>query len=362
MLRDWRRIIDVAARRRALLRLDGALEMRHSSFELLEFDALYNCEESFGVLPPRILDCVTHESAPAKHRLDAAVIALIRADNDADAATSQRVLHSISSIDVDQRRKSIAWLTCEMIYHAGFGDLQIAREAANSLLEQAVSVGQPVAQVLLLRRAAYTCRRTGDSDVARRLCQQSLQTARRLQLHSHFVPTIDLLAQLALDVGDFASATSWLAIAKRIQADSPDFYTRAVAFGLEARYAFETEDAASISDVSRTMLHSESPLRLRRPLQAFLVSKAAIYTLQDDAEPLHSIVDELTSLHRQLSRMGIQDYPVAVLVRALQRLGRDDEASTILSSFLRDERRDQGTPPPALRRLAAHAPMQPQRD
>lgn len=361
MLRDWSRIVAAADRRR-LLGDDASKANGHSAFELFEYEARCYLPAGWPDFWDRIQECVSCEEATIQHRLDAAVLALMHADNDARAEIADKVFAAAANVTPNSRRAAIARVTCDMIYHASFGDITRAEEAADDLLLLTQGHAHPVTRAVMLRRAARTYVRGGKLQIAGDLCLEALAIARKVGLLTEAVPSLELLAEMSLDLGDYDRGTRFVKEARDLAAEAPTVYSRAVAFSTEVRLAFESQNALAISKTARGMLHVDPPFRTRRSLQLFYVSLAATRICLGEVEPLRRIVSELEELHKWCAGLGQQDYPVSVLVHALVMLGRNEDAIKVLRGYICDSRRDLGPYPPALLRLCvalAVAPMRP---
>ncbi len=102
-----------------------------------------------------------------------------------------------SSIDDVAKR-----LTIEMVFHTGFGDIDVAEQSAGQL----VSRGR---LLFLIRQRESPCcdllphsyRRTGSYSRARELCHESLAIAKRLRISQGAFTAIELLGFICLDMG-----------------------------------------------------------------------------------------------------------------------------------------------------------------
>src|SRR5687767_2590575 len=93
-LRDWNKVQRVLCRWNSAYAKEGRNPPEHSAMELLAYEAHY---WQAGNEPPplEISKCVRSSTAKPGHRLSAAVLSMIRADNDGDGETAHQVFDAV---------------------------------------------------------------------------------------------------------------------------------------------------------------------------------------------------------------------------------------------------------------------------
>jgi hypothetical protein len=353
MLRDWPRIIGAGARRRALRSDSGdGGEQEHGAFELLELEASLYSASNWDLVKSRIREFATSNGAAPEHRIEAAVIGLVLADNSGCASFGSELIAATQAIVPRSRRAAVGVVTSRMVFETGFGSMSQAEEAANDLVGLAESIVHPVARAVALRRACYTFRRNCNFERARDVLGEALGIAKRMRLPSQALPALELMTHVALDTGDFDSARRSLNGARRASSETPGDYATAAVAVAEARLAFESLDPASLAASTRAVFNGGASLPLARSAQLLAASRGSVLIGAGAVSELAEPLQELVAHYATLRALGLQDYPVSVLVQALAMLGRSDDAAAYLRDYLA-VRREPGVLAPSLLRLVA---------
>src|SRR5687768_3924175 len=167
MLGDWDRLRDVLAVWKAKNSRFGLTPPIHSPMELLGFEAHFHAKSTFCTLPSTVDSCIYSRLASPRHRLAAATLALINADNHADAQSAERVYDAISQLSPSNLRQRIDLLTLSSVFHASFGDEARVAELLAELVDLTRRMRQPVLRAVLLRRAAWGICRFSPRSLAR---------------------------------------------------------------------------------------------------------------------------------------------------------------------------------------------------
>jgi tetratricopeptide (TPR) repeat protein len=241
----------------------------------------------------------------------------------------------------------------EMIYHGVCGDLSLAEQAAQSLLEYQSSGHLPPAdRARALRNTAYVYLRCGRLDE----CETLLVESALLAESSHLVVEAHLscyvLAERYLYVGDNASAAEWCAKAELWGNQVDDRWTAASGRYLRAKIALldgrRSDAIAAFPETEAAVLAITSPYQ-RATCAAVFIHLHLEHQGIDDPSP---ITIDFRRVFEQVRALGDQDYP-AFVAYLLGRQVNADVAGAELRSYVEVQRRERGPLPPFLARCVA---------
>ena len=351
MLGDWEKLSSVISR----LHHDKALRhslQRHSRVELLGFEAHFYGASTFCTLPSSIRDCVVSPSVPAGHRLAAAALAMLRADNHGDEADARLIHSAISSIEPSTPRQRIAALLIRSVFHASFGDPSEVGPLLAAFVDAADAIQHPVLRATLMRRASWGLARFGSPDAARKALEEAMAVFERLSLTNQLLYCLEHSCINHLQQGDLVSAAGTLARIESVATDSSGFYPRAVQYELRVRLAFESSSLAPLAGFSVRRADLEpfsSAPRARLNVAALELGEECLRGAVSVESPLFR---EVQALHTALRNRCDQDFAAAVLAATLLKSGQWADAQSSLTTYLTQDRRETTGLLPSLSRLA----------
>lgn len=349
-LRDWAKIDGILERWRNVFAAERRPAPVHCTMELIQYESNYNSNATYGYLPESIGACLT-ESASVAHRLAAATLSMIRADNFGDVHAAERVFKAVRDVAPTSKKERLAWLTTNAVYHAAFGDLAQAPEILRQLATEGLALRQPASRAHHVRRACFGLARYGDPDYARDLLLHCLDTFNRLQLRTQSSLCIEELGLIALWSGQYDDALSWVAKVNAVQQQAPDAFSRAVEYELRVLLAFETEDASYLPSFEMPDDVKAAISRSTRGRQSVLALTLAHKALLSELQTADEVLRELTALHHAMKCRGYQDAIVASLAHSLFAIGRRGDGVDLLRDYVTVSRRELRPLPNRLRRL-----------
>jgi hypothetical protein len=209
-----------------------------------------------------------------------------------------------------------------------------------------------IARHVLIRQACFGLLRHGDRAEAESLLMEALAVFRRFALYPQALVCVEQLGQSAAWEGRFDEAKRWISESASLAPRIREFIARAVEASLSTILAFEMWDPSILPRNSSTEGYSRAHHRLRRLHQQTISSRVARSLLLGEAIS-NDTVDMLDSLHRHMRNQGDQDFPTAVLAKALSVLGRDEDAKTLLEQYFSHHRREEMAPIPSLGRIVS---------
>jgi DNA-binding SARP family transcriptional activator len=355
MLGDWDRLRDVLATWNAQNARLGLTPPIHSYMELLGFEAHYHAKATFCTLPSAVDSCIYSRLASSRHRLAAATLALINADNHADAESAERVYKAIRELSPSNLRQRIDLLTLSAVFHASFGDVTRVAELLTELVDLTRRVRQPVLRAVLLRRAAWGICRFSPRSLAREALNEALSVFHRLSLNDQLTVCLEHLCVVDLQEADYDAVQHTISRVHEIADVAPTFYNRAIEYELRVHLAFETQSPDVLaqfkvpSDALDPFRHAA---RSRLNVAAIELGDSIIRGTDVEVGAALAIVKQLQPPFR--GRCD-QDFVTSVTTTAFRRLGMHAEATQLLGDYLQNSRREPDYLLPSLVRLASEA-------
>jgi len=348
MLRDWDQLTTILDRWRRAHVEAHTTTPTHSAMELLGFEAHFYSAETFCTLPSSIANCIVSNTASQRHRLAAATLALIQADNHGDEAAAQFIHEAVRELQPATDRERIDFLTIAAVFHASFGEVRRLPSVLADLVELTRRVHHPVLRAILLRRAAWGLCRFGPRALARQVLQEAISVFDRLVLPGQLTYCLEHLCIIDLQGADYSSVEQTLLKINELGAESRGFYAHAVEYEIRIRLAFETNSLLPIDgfDVPREVFvpFSRAP-RTRLNVAALELGDRLLRGSEAEIEASLTVVQQL---HSPLENRCDQDFAVSVLAHGLRRLGKNTEAASLLDHYLRHSRREEAHLLPSL--------------
>lgn len=355
MLRDWSEVKRVLGRWRTVRLETGLPRPTHSADELIGFEAHFYCAETFCTLPDSVISCITSATASVRHRLAAATLALIHADNHGDESTANSIHNAVRDLVPTTHRQRIDRMTIDAVFHASFGDSRRLPTILSDLVELTRRIQHPVLRATLLRRAAWGLCRFGPRDLARGVLQEAISVFDRLSLHNQLTYCIEHVCLMDLQESKYSSAEKSICRMKDIGAEWPSFYAHAVEYELRVRFDFEHWSVNALDGFS---VQESALAPLRRAPRTRLNITALELAHQLLLGSPESIEEKLCATQAQYTALRDrcdQDFVVAAMARALRELNRKVETAALIHEYLFSARREADFLLPSLVRLAAEA-------
>jgi hypothetical protein len=287
-----------------------------------------------------------------QHRLRAAVLAMILADNlclrDEPHALFRQIAPLLKASDADETiRQQI--LT---IYHCSFGDPAQALVASKALIRLERNRTLPNL-CRALSYASQVSRVCGLMDAALDLATEAFELAQQVHLRSAAAAAACHLIQLNLHLGNTAAARTWLERGRR-WSDAPpgsaeylNLSGQGVNVALaEGRY----EDAArQLAEIERCSHHR----RTARLVACLTAQRCRLRLLRDGPVLSQSEVTSLLQFHHRTRDLTDQDFLTSVVYRALMGRDAESEARALVREYLTTHRRERSPLEPELAQIVA---------
>jgi hypothetical protein len=274
----------------------------------------------------RLRECLTSDEASVTHRVHAAEQLIMRADLMVDTALAGSAFESVRALPAEPIDRAF----CAMLYHAAFGDAQIARTNADELIDL---FGEDLRrQIVLLLDVGYAHFRIGNCMDARRLLLQALAGARRNEMRSAEMYALLFLAQLTWSTEQIDESRVW-------HKSLTDLVSRSGATGIMCDYSIlgariaihdaAHEEARRFIDMGRAC--PQACVDLPRMLLTACEIELQLATGEEFSD---AGLQDLLSLHHRARALGGQDEVTTALVRALSTRGSLREAASLANEYL----------------------------
>jgi hypothetical protein len=326
---------------------------RHSFAELMEYEAHFYNAATFCALPQTIESCIATSTASNGHRLGAATLAMIHADNHGDEVKARSIHSAVHSLEPATLRERIDWFTIEAVFHAAFGDQERLPAVLSDLVEVTRRVQHPVLRAVLLRRAAWGLLRFGPRSLARDILNEAISVFDRLSLHHQLIHSIEHLCLLEIEDERYQCAHEYLGRLQSIGAERPGFYAHAVEYEIRVRLAFEQRSVQPL--VGFNLQESALAPFKRAPRSRLLIAAAELghrlltVDYQAIAAKLRVVMEQYPTLKNRCN----QDFVVASMALALRTLDQGSEAHVLVTDYLESQRRENDFLLPSLKRISS---------
>lgn len=342
---------DVRSTTEAMLRRLGDEQQDHSDIELMHLQSSFRAGRDLPGTLTGLLRCV-NSRARAAHRAQAAVAALMIADNALDHDTAQQCFEVVERIALEEEIDDSSHLVALTVYHTSFGDIDKAVVVASKLVATSRSANQSFELYDALRIASMPLFFSGDQDGARRAAEEAYgivvsngATGCQAQAANH-------LAWLALFRDDLTTAEEWLRRSRKHAGHQPA--TLSNLFVNAAELAWRLGDATKgLADLTIASTQQEIGGALRGRLRSIGL-RTLLYVQAGKSECARSDLEELIIHYKTVRRFRDQDLVIAAIVSGQDARGNQQDASAVLTDYFGYRALDKSALSPTLLRVLAN--------
>ena len=338
---DWVNLSKVAG---TIHNLQAYLEPEsegHDDVELMALRALWQRGE-LDLVRAKALSCLESSAASVSHRVRAGVMSLMLLDLACDHVAMEkthRVLKPLLNLpEVDESYRHEA----HMVYEAVCGDLRIAVEHAQRLVNFRRESGLVADLTRALTNASVAVRTAGRVDLAKTWLHEALSIYESHKLPLATEVPMQILASIALEENEIDVARDWHEKLACLPPSPPDAALVRASIGV--RIALCDRDAAKARGCISTDLNQlradTNPHR-----RIYGVALLVAVQLAEGGLPDTELLDLLESSHLIARKNTRQAFSTFVLVVALRKAGQQGKADRLLKEYCEQYRREP-TPPP----------------
>lgn len=339
---SWENVNKTVVKARRLMKTLFPEISVHDELELMDIRADWS-KPHIEVALQRALQCLAAKEATPNHRVQAGGTALMLADLMCDQETMRAIFTDISTLCDTEPVERSSRLRAEMVYHCVCGNLETAVESARLLVKEQRLSGNIGDLFYALCNASATFRTAGLFTDAEAALTEALDNAERHRLKLALPVALEMLTNLALELGETEKAKRWFRELKARHSTIED-QNEALKFrGLAARMALLDRRYAEAKRLSPENLESvyRDPVTHRQTYQLALFVAAR---LRSSGIEFQRAVEALEKTHIR-SRVSVrQAFPTYVLYRGLVRVGKTRLAERLLTEYLNTYRREPWPP------------------
>ncbi|MEX1186445.1 MAG: AAA family ATPase [Gemmatimonadaceae bacterium] len=292
-----------------------------------------------------LVSFASDQSKLPEYRLGAVRIGMIRCSEQGRRDHAQAFYRIVEELEAADRQEALV-AHIRMIYHADFGNGDLALKHAKDLLALEGKIGEPASLTRARCNVTMCYQRFGLIEESKLLCKQNLAFAIEHRMDNVAAFASLQLGLIALQEEDFAGAERWHAQAtnyvnardERIVTDH--FSYIAARIGLHREETEAVEHFLSIwSDVSHCINFRTRQTVASIRCLAQITSKRCVE--RDLVEALHRDFEQYCDL-------GQQDFCALATYQGLRAIGEQVSAVRMLTQYVTYKRRERGPLPPSL--------------
>ncbi|HEU4565341.1 MAG TPA: AAA family ATPase [Gemmatimonadaceae bacterium] len=321
----------------------------HDEHELLGFEARWRCGGNVLVLLDQLTTCVESTASTASHKVHAATLALMIADNLCDATRAQHVYATARPYADFYGVDSTSRLHLDLIYECGFGDYEQAAQIARRLVNESRGQASVATLVRHLHHAALAIRGAGAFEESMSLLSEAYALATKYALGSvacSLANTASWTDMLRWNLPEaewwHAQSEDWLARIQDRSAASNVLVTGALLSFFRADYDRAEVLLSDSARAARDAFHTRFQM-IRDALRTHIRIR------RDSTPPEANEMEELLSLHRQTKLTPAHDLVLYSLCAAFAALDRPHDARQLLQEYVHNFRRERFPLLPPLR-------------
>jgi hypothetical protein len=310
----------------------------HTDDELLGLEAQWRLGADIQGLFTQLSGCVDSR-APREHRVRAAMLALMLADNLCSHAAAQSLYTAIQPHVDSPDVQPITRTYFRMIYSCSFGDALAAPALARELIAQTRAHGNAATLSRNLRHASIAFEVGGMQEEAEAAIIEAFNIAEQLGLENAATGAIASLVGLYTRLGQISDAESWHRRAMNHRAPYYGAINYSNLIGFKVKLAIQNgwyDDAEYLIDLANRNLSPGASLRHRAEISA---QRLHLAMMRDGRPPDAAAVDELMDIHISARGFNWHDYVAAVLFEALLALGQGETSTKLATEYITQHRR-----------------------
>jgi DNA-binding SARP family transcriptional activator len=334
-------VVDALRDRLALARGTGepSADVRRLELRIIEADILNGADHRSSV--PVLMKMLHSADTDHDLRMQCLVSLLVIADAEYDTVLASELFEWMAPGRTSDSTNANA-LRAELVYHTTFGQVERALQIVDDLIRR-FPVPILDEQCRIARRfASYSLYRMMRPSAARSILEADYSFMSARGIRSEALYAASLLTEIAIGEGAFTIAEHWFAetntqlrgaVAHGLSPNS-GYYSSAALFAMmQGRY----DDAAALIDVQQA---KDSRMRTARYEAICCALRLRTFLMKGEIDSYPDLIARLKALYRRGRALGGQDTIVELLWCASVLEGREQDASELLVTYLREYRRE----------------------
>lgn len=312
----------------------------HTEDELLGLEAEWRMGVELTIPFSKLRTCVNYHAASPEHRVRAATLALMLADNLCTVDGTEAIYAAVGPyLDSSDVTAPTRWL-CEMVYACSFGDATNAGSFADKLVESAREQSDPAILSRVLRRASRAYSVAGAIQSAERVTLEAFRLAEHARLENGAAAAAGRLIEIYTMAGNADEAERWYKTATARRATWVGQVDKTILTGCGAKLALrrgDYEEAERLIDLAHTLFETSASVRHKAEISALRI--CLLLAREQGAPPAHQ-VEEMVALHERTRAFVSHDYAALATFAGLTAAGEHSRAAAYASSYIHAYRRE----------------------
>ncbi|HEY9515068.1 MAG TPA: AAA family ATPase [Gemmatimonadaceae bacterium] len=332
----------------------GRATETHTDDELLSLEAEWRTGSNVQGIYTHLQECVCADTSP-EHRVRAAMLALMLADNICTSESAQSIYATVKPYLDAPEVGDITKANFNMVYSCSFGEVAMAPVFASELIKRARARGNAAILSRNLRHASIAFDVAGLTRQAETAAVEAFTIAEQLGLENAAIGAAARLVGLYTRLGQISAAEKWhrQAMTRRARFSGAIDFSNLI--GFEAKLAIQQKcyhEAELLIDLANQKLKPGASLRHRAEITAHRIS---LSVARGDRSPTDDEIDELLGLHLQARQFVWHDYVAVVLFEALEARKEASRAAVLAREYIATYRRERSSLLPRLDRYLQSA-------
>jgi DNA-binding SARP family transcriptional activator len=312
----------------------------HTEDELLGLEAEWRLGVDLTIPFGKLQDCVHARAASLEHRVTAATLALMLADNLCTIEGTQAIYDTVSphlgSEDVSAPTRCLF----QMVHACSFGDASKAGAFADELVASTRGHSNIAMLSRVLRRASRAYSVAGAIQSAERVTLEAFRLAEQARLENGAAAAAGRLIEIYTMAGNADEAERWYRTATARRAAWVGQVDKTILTGCGAKLALrrgDYEEAERLIDLAHSLFETSASLRHKAEISALRI---CLLLARDRELPDRQQVEDMVALHERTRAFVSHDYAALATFTALSASGQAERGFTYARDYINLHRRE----------------------
>ncbi len=322
----------------------------HTEDELLGLEAEWRLGVDLTIPFSKLQACVTRCAASLEHRVRAATLALMLADNLCTTNGTQEIYDAVSPYLTSPDVATPTRYLFDMVYACSFGDASKAGAFADEFVESSRGDSNIAMLSRVLRRASRAYSVGGAIQSAERVTLEAFRLAEQARLENGAAAAAGRLIEIYTMAGNSDEAERWYRTATGRRTTWAGQVDKTILTGCGAKLALQRgdhEEAERLIDLAHTMFETSASLRHKAEISALRIR---LLLARTQGAPPCEKVEEMVALHERTRSFVSHDYAALATFTALEAFGQASRAADYALEYVKTHRRELSPLLPELQR------------
>jgi len=312
----------------------------HTEDELLGLEAEWRLGVDLTIPYGKLQACVHTRSASLEHRVRAATLALMLADNLCTNEDTQSIYDAVSPFVSSPDVSAPTRCLLEMVYACSFGDASKAGTLADELVDSTRGDSNIAMLSRVLRRASRAYSVAGAIESAERVTLEAFRLAEQARLENGAAAAAGRLIEIYTMAGNAEEAERWYRTATARRAAWVGQVDKTILTGCGAKLALrrgDYDEAERLIDLAHSLFETSASLRHKAEISALRIS---LLLARGREAPSAQQVEDMVALHERTRAFVSHDYAALATFAALTAAGQAERAAVYALNYIDVHRRE----------------------